>query len=77
MTKLPQIKPRKIKKVLIKLGFIPRSGKGSHVVYKHSDGRRTVVPGHKRPVRIGTLRAILRQADITTDKFLELLKKKK
>jgi len=77
MTKLPQIKPRSIEKALIKSGFVPRPGKGSHVVYKHSDGRRTVVPCHNRPVRIGTLRAILRQADITTKEFLKLLKKKK
>ena len=77
MTKLPQIKPRDIEKVLVKLGFSSRPGKGSHVVYKHPDGRRTVVPGHRRPVRIGTLRAILRQVDISIDKFLKLLKKKK
>jgi len=77
MTKLPQIKPRDIEKALIKSDFIPRSGKGSHLVFKHSDGRRTVVPRHNRPVRIGTLRAILRQADIANEEFLELLKKKK
>ena len=46
MPKLPQVKPRNIEKVLSKLGFVPRSGKGSHVVFKHPDGRRTVVPGH-------------------------------
>ena len=76
MPKLPQIKPRNIEKVLTKLGFVPRSGKDSHVVLKHPEDRRTVVSGHNRPVRIGTLRAILRQADITTDEFLKLLKKK-
>ncbi|MBL7150553.1 type II toxin-antitoxin system HicA family toxin [Candidatus Microgenomates bacterium] len=75
MAKLPQIKPKKIEKVLTKLGFLPRSGKGSHVVYKHPDGRRTVIPVHKRPIRIGTLRAILRQVDLTTEEFLKLLKK--
>lgn len=76
MTKLPQIKPRKIEKLLRMLGFVPRPGKGSHIVYKHTDGRRTVVPSHKRPVRVGTLRAILKQIDITTEEFLKLLKKK-
>jgi predicted RNA binding protein YcfA (HicA-like mRNA interferase family) len=50
MPKLPQIKPKGIGKVLTKLGFVSRSGKGSHVVFKHQDGRRTVVPGHNRPV---------------------------
>ena len=72
MSKFPQVKPRQIEKALTKLGFVPRSGKGSHVVFKHSDGRRTVVPVHNRPVRTGTLRAILKQADISTDEFLKL-----
>ena len=76
MPKLPQIKPRKTRKVLTKLGFIPRSGKGSHVVFKHPDGRRTVIPVHNRSLRLGTLRAILKQVDITTDEFLKLLKKR-
>jgi predicted RNA binding protein YcfA (HicA-like mRNA interferase family) len=74
MPKLPQIKPRKIEKVLIKLGFTPRTTKSSHVVLKHTDGRRTVIPVHNRPVRTGTLRAILKQVDITTDEFLKILK---
>ncbi len=76
MTKLPQIKPRDIARVLVGLGFVPRSGRGSHVVYKHPDGRRTVIPQHNRPVRTGTLGAILRQADVTTNEFLKLLKKR-
>jgi predicted RNA binding protein YcfA (HicA-like mRNA interferase family) len=75
MTKLPQIKPRKIQKVLIKLGFTSKSGKGSHVVFKHTDGRRTVIPVHNRPVRAGTLRAVIKQIDISVEEFLKLLKK--
>ena len=75
MPKLPQVKPKTIKKVLIKLGFSSRSGKGSHMVFKHPDGRRTVIPMHNRPVRIGTLRAILKQVDLTTEEFLRLIKK--
>lgn len=75
MPKLPQVKPREIEKVLINLGFTSRSGKGSHVVFNHTDGRRTVVPVHNRPVRVGTLRAILKQIDISTEEFLKLLKK--
>jgi len=69
MLKLPQIKPKEIEKVLLKLDFIPRQGKGSHVVFKHSDGRRTVIPAHKHPIRTGTLRAILRQIDLSVEDF--------
>ena len=72
MTKLPQIKPKDIKKVLMKLNFVSRQEKGSHIVFKHLDGRRTVVPIHNRPITIGTLKAILRQIDLSTEEFLKL-----
>ncbi|MBU1085096.1 MAG: type II toxin-antitoxin system HicA family toxin [Candidatus Beckwithbacteria bacterium] len=71
MPKLPQIKPKKVEKVLLNLGFYPRKGKGSHTVYKHLDGRRTVVATHNRPIRTGTLRAILRQIDLPIKEFLK------
>ncbi len=73
MSKLPQVKPRDVEKILVKKGFAGRPGKGSHTVFRHADGRRTVVPGHNRPVRTGTLRAILRQAEISVEEFVELL----
>lgn len=73
MPKLPQVKPRQIEKVLLKSGFIPRPAKSGHVVFKHSDGRRTVIPVHNRPVRKGTLSAILGQAEIPLEEFLKLL----
>lgn len=74
MAKLPQVKPRQIEAVLIKLGFVSRPGRGSHVVFVHPDGRRTVVPAHARPVRTGTLRTILNQANIGLEDFLNLKK---
>lgn len=73
MPKLPQVKPRDIEKVLIGKGFLGRSAKSGHVIFRHSDGRHTVVPGHNRPVRIGTLRAILRQAEIPVEELVDLL----
>ncbi|MEK7526430.1 MAG: type II toxin-antitoxin system HicA family toxin [Patescibacteria group bacterium] len=71
MPKLPQIKPRQIERLLIKNGFVARNTKGSHVVFKHSDGRRTVVPIHNRAIRMGTLKAILRQSKISLKELLE------
>ncbi|MCL4390243.1 MAG: type II toxin-antitoxin system HicA family toxin [Patescibacteria group bacterium] len=73
MPRLPQIKPRDVEKVLLKKGFSPRPTKSSHVVFVHPNGQRTVVPAHNRPVSTGTLRAILRQSDITVEDFLKLL----
>ncbi|MEK7558746.1 MAG: type II toxin-antitoxin system HicA family toxin [Patescibacteria group bacterium] len=76
MPKLPQIKTKIILRVLQKEGFMKRPGKGSHIVLAHSDGRRTVVPFHNKPLAKGTLRAILRQANISLEEFLHLLKEK-
>lgn len=73
MTKLPQIKPRDIEHILIKKGFTGRTTKSGHVVFRHADGRHTVIPGHNRPVRTGTLRAILRQSEILVEDFIDLL----
>ena len=46
MTKLIPISGKKFCKILEKLGFEKIYGKGSHIRFKHSDGRRTVVPIH-------------------------------
>lgn len=73
MPRLPQVKPRQIQKVLSKQGFVPKTTKSSHLVFRHPDGRRTVVPVHNHPVRIGTLKAILNQAKIPVTDFLKLL----
>ncbi|MDP1723050.1 MAG: type II toxin-antitoxin system HicA family toxin [Candidatus Gottesmanbacteria bacterium] len=73
MALLRQIKPRQIEMVLVRKGFIARTTKSSHVVYRHPDGRRTIVPRHNKPVRIGTFMAILRQAEISKENFLDLL----
>ena len=46
MTRLPILNAKTIKKVLVKLGFEPVRQKGSHVFYRHPDGRTTTVPFH-------------------------------
>ena len=46
MPKLVLISGKKFCKILERLGFEKIYGKGSHVRFKHSDGRRTVVPVH-------------------------------
>lgn len=46
MPKLITIKPKKFIKILVELGFAKRDAEGSHVFFKHPDGRTTVVPIH-------------------------------
>jgi predicted RNA binding protein YcfA (HicA-like mRNA interferase family) len=43
MTKLPITDARTMEKVLVQLGFASVRQKGSHVFYRHTDGRATHV----------------------------------
>ena len=48
-----------------------RHAKGSHEIWwNHATRRRTTIPNHPGDVAEGTLRAILRQAGISADNFL-------
>ena len=73
MSKLPVVSGRKCIKVLEKKGFRFKRQMGSHVVLRRDDPfTQLVVPDHKELDR-GTLRAIIRQAGMSVDEFLELL----
>ena len=75
MPKLPRISGAEIIKALEKSGFRQARQRGSHVVMRLDDkdrARGCVVPLHKE-VAVGTLRSILRQANITPDEFIALL----
>ncbi len=72
MSKLPRsLKPNKVIKALQKAGFDIDHTTGSHYIMKKGS-LRTTIPYH-RSVKTGTLRSILRQADVTIDEFIELL----
>ena len=65
MSKLPSdIKAKELIAALKRLGFQEAGGKGSHARFKHPDGRWTQVAVHPKPIPQGTLRAILRQAEL-------------
>ena len=55
-------------------GFVSdRQAKGSHEIWWNPQTRtRTTVPHHPGDLPEGTLRAILRQAGLTVQQFLEL-----
>ena len=72
MTKLPVISGKKLIKVLTKLGYYVRDQKGSHVHLRHPIRKSLTIPAHKTIAR-GTLRAIIRDADLTVKEFLKLL----
>ena len=73
-TKLPVLKPREVISALEKAGFSIKRQTGSHAVLFKPDIRRPVtVPVHIGDVPLGTLRAIIRQSNLTIDEFVSLL----
>ena len=63
------IKPPQLIKFLGKLGFVKGKGKGSHIRLIHPDGRWTQVAVHPKPVPEGTLRKIIKEAEITDEEL--------
>jgi len=59
-----------MEKVLRRLGFDPVRQKGSHVFYRHPDGRTTTVPRHPgRDLSRPLVREILKDIEITPEQF--------
>ena len=73
MGRLAGFSYRRIKRKLRKLGFVfDRQAAGSHEIWYHpATHRYTTIPNHTGTLPEGTLRAILRQADVSPDDFLD------
>jgi predicted RNA binding protein YcfA (HicA-like mRNA interferase family) len=73
MGRLAGFKYAKIVKRLRSLGFVfYRNAAGSHEIWVNSRTHRyTTIPNHPGDLPEGTLRAILKQADIDPDDFLK------
>ena len=75
MTKLVTISGKKLCKLLVKLGFEKIHQKGSHIRFKHPDGRITVVPLHgNEDIGKGLLREILNQIKLDKVRYDKLRK---
>ena len=73
MKKLPRVSGQQVVTVLQRAGFRVRRRHGSHIIMRRDDPfAQTVVPAHHELDR-GTLRAILRQVDLTPEDFVRLL----
>jgi predicted RNA binding protein YcfA (HicA-like mRNA interferase family) len=79
MPKLPRVSGERVIAALVRLGFARVRSRGSHVVMARSIPPRgrvvCVVPFHDE-VAVGTLRGILRQADISPEAFTKVLRKR-
>ena len=61
-------------RVLEGLGFIIRRQRGSHLILRHPQTKRTtVIPMHAHDLSRGVLFSILKQAGISQDQFRMLL----
>ena len=76
MTRLRIIDARKMEKLLLKLGFQRVRQKGSHVFYRHPDGRTTTVPHHRgRNLARPLIKDILKEIKLSDDEYGDYLNK--
>jgi predicted RNA binding protein YcfA (HicA-like mRNA interferase family) len=74
-TRLPVVKVKTFEKLLFHLGFETKRRSGSHVFYRHPDGRYTTLPHHgNQDIGRSLTRQILREIEITPEQFINLLK---
>jgi len=74
MGRLSGFRYREIVRILKKMGFeFYRQAAGSHEIWYNPVSRKfTTIPNHTGEMPEGTLKAILKQADIDADEFLRL-----
>ena len=74
MGHLRELTYREVTQRLVLLGFrFYRPGKGSHELWvRDADGKVVPVPHHGKPIRKGTVRAIIRQVGLTVPQSMAL-----
>ena len=72
MARPPVISGDKFVKAVAPIGFSVDRTQGSHMILIGPAGRRLTVPRHRELGR-GLLRALIRDAGLTREEFLELL----
>ena len=72
MTRLPILNAKSMERILLNLGFDRVRQKGSHVFYRHPDGRTTTLPHHSgKDLARPLLREILREIELTPEQLLD------
>ena len=76
MTRLPRVSGKQVAEALERNGFALSHVRGSHHYLRKSDGSGlVVVPVHgNRDLPTGTLRSILRQADLDAEDLVRFLR---
>ena len=72
MSRLPVCSGQDAIRAFEKLGYVVDHQTGSHVILRHPGMRRLTVPNHRELAK-GTLRALIREAGLTKEEFVDLL----
>jgi len=73
VARLPVISGDEFAKAIRKIGYVWDHTEGSHMILLHPSGRRLSVPRHAELGR-GLLRALIRDARLSREDFLRLLR---
>ena len=73
MLRLPRVSGVETVRALECIGFVVLRQRGSHIILRRGS-TGCVVPNH-REIKVGTLGGVLKQAGVSTDEFLEALRK--
>lgn len=74
MSRLPIVDAKTLERVVLSLGFQRVRQKGSHVFYRHPDGRTTTIPHHPgHDIARPLIREILREIKLPPDDYVKAL----
>jgi len=74
VSRLRPVKPEILIKFLEMQGFVKVRQKGSHIFFRHQDGRTATIPYHKGEIiGRGLLLKILRDIEVTREDFIKWL----
>lgn len=75
LMKFPLLTAMELVKILHKMGFELQRQRGSHMIFRHPDGRTVVVPNHpSEKLDRGLLRKIVKKdLDMSREEFLKYI----
>lgn len=73
--KIPRVTADKAIRAREKVGFVLARQSGSHKIYKSKEGKRITIPYHSGKIlHPKIIKRIIQAADLSVEKFIELMK---